>query len=75
MIIRNVKAESEWTAAADRRQVGSMLEKIIRPLTEWYQDNKRILPWRADRNPYYIWVSEIMLQQTRVCLLYTSGCV
>ena len=66
MIIRNVKAESEWTAAADRRQVGSMLEKIIRPLTEWYQDNKRILPWRADRNPYYIWVSEIMLQQTRV---------
>ena len=43
-----------------------MLEKIIRPLTEWYQDNKRILPWRADRNPYYIRVSEIMLQQTRV---------
>ena len=43
-----------------------MLKEIIRPLTKWYQSNKRVLPWRADRNPYAIWVSEIMLQQTRV---------
>lgn len=32
----------------------------------WYGQNKRDLPWRATQNPYYIWLSEIMLQQTRV---------
>ncbi|MBR1792899.1 MAG: A/G-specific adenine glycosylase [Bacteroidales bacterium] len=37
-------------------------EKIIR----WYEDNKRVLPWRGIRDPYRIWVSEIILQQTRI---------
>jgi len=32
----------------------------------WYSQNKRTLPWRRTRNPYKIWLSEIMLQQTRV---------
>lgn len=36
------------------------------PLLVWYEQNKRALPWREDRNPYHIWLSEIMLQQTRV---------
>lgn len=35
-------------------------------LLEWYEDNKRDLPWRENQNPYYIWISEIMLQQTKV---------
>ena len=35
-------------------------------LLSWYQKNKRDLPWREDRNPYRIWLSEIILQQTRV---------
>ena len=35
-------------------------------LIPWYRAHKRELPWRADREPYHIWVSEIMLQQTRV---------
>ena len=35
-------------------------------LLPWYEQNKRDLPWRADRDPYHIWLSEIMLQQTRV---------
>jgi A/G-specific adenine glycosylase len=35
-------------------------------LLRWYDANKRDLPWRRERNPYHIWVSEIMLQQTRV---------
>ena len=35
-------------------------------LLPWYDRNKRALPWRADREPYHIWLSEIMLQQTRV---------
>ena len=35
-------------------------------LTTWYLENKRDLPWRKTTNPYLIWLSEIMLQQTRV---------
>ena len=35
-------------------------------LLNWYDANKRDLPWRRDRDPYRIWVSEVMLQQTRV---------
>ena len=35
-------------------------------LLPWYEQNKRDLPWRADTDPYHIWLSEIMLQQTRV---------
>lgn len=37
-------------------------EKIL----QWYQENKRDLPWRETKDPYKIWLSEIMLQQTRV---------
>ena len=36
------------------------------PLLKWYDKNRRILPWREDPDPYRVWVSEIMLQQTRV---------
>ena len=43
-----------------------MLNAIIKPLVEWYRANKRELPWRDKDNAYYTWVSEIMLQQTRV---------
>ena len=35
-------------------------------LLSWYDANKRDLPWRQDREPYHVWLSEIMLQQTRV---------
>ena len=40
--------------------------KIPVPLIGWYEQNKRDLPWRHTQDPYKIWVSEIMLQQTRV---------
>lgn len=43
-----------------------MTENIAEPLLKWYDKNKRILPWRDKDNAYYTWVSEIMLQQTRV---------
>lgn len=42
------------------------LAAIPKPLLEWYDRNKRILPWREAPTPYRVWVSEIMLQQTRV---------
>ena len=35
-------------------------------LIQWYLQNKRDLPWRSTKNPYFIWLSEIILQQTRV---------
>lgn len=40
--------------------------RIQQALLRWYSTNARDLPWRRTRNPYAIWVSEIMLQQTRV---------
>ena len=43
-----------------------MLNEIVQPLISWYRQNKRLLPWRDQKNAYYTWVSEIMLQQTRV---------
>ena len=43
-----------------------MLEEIVVPLLEWYDHQKRTLPWRSKPTPYRVWVSEIMLQQTRV---------
>ena len=43
-----------------------MLKEIIEPLLDWYDANARVLPWREEPSPYRVWVSEIMLQQTRV---------
>ena len=40
--------------------------KFSNSLIQWYLQNKRDLPWRNSTNPYHIWLSEIMLQQTRV---------
>ncbi len=42
------------------------LSEIVVPLLAWYDKNARILPWRENSSPYRVWVSEIMLQQTRV---------
>lgn len=42
------------------------IKEIPNPLLSWYDKNRRILPWREDPTPYHVWVSEIMLQQTRV---------
>lgn len=42
------------------------LHELIEPLLEWFRVNRRDLPWRRTRLPYHVWLSEIMLQQTRV---------
>ncbi len=44
----------------------NIFEKLPDVLLPWYYVNRRDLPWREDREPYHIWLSEIMLQQTRV---------
>ena len=42
------------------------LSLIAEPLITWFDRNCRPLPWRRDREPYHVWISEIMLQQTRI---------
>lgn len=42
------------------------LNQLIHPLQTWFQGNARVLPWRENPIAYYVWISEIMLQQTRV---------
>ncbi len=44
----------------------SRIEIVSERLLNWYDAGRRILPWREDATPYHVWVSEIMLQQTRV---------
>ena len=42
------------------------MENIAPALLDWFYANRRILPFREDPTPYHVWLSEIMLQQTRV---------
>ena len=44
----------------------TILQQLPAAILPWYRENKRPLPWRQDKEPYHIWLSEIMLQQTRV---------
>lgn len=46
--------------------INNYLENIIEPLQNWFSENARTLPWRSEPTPYHVWISEIMLQQTRV---------
>ena len=47
----------------ENKEIFARLPEALLP---WYEENRRDLPWRKDKDPYHIWVSEIMLQQTRV---------
>ncbi|MFA5562279.1 MAG: A/G-specific adenine glycosylase [Eubacteriales bacterium] len=47
-------------------QQAERLRPMVEPLLAWYRAHQRDLPWRQQKSPYSIWVSEIMLQQTRV---------
>lgn len=42
------------------------IKQLVQPLLDWYPSHARVLPWREDASAYRVWVSEIMLQQTRV---------
>lgn len=57
------KSSSETTLTLpSEKQILRAREQLV----IWYQENKRALPWRKNRNPYTIWISEVMLQQTTV---------
>ena len=65
----DIRASKEAQAVKEtlRKYSGKYkLENICIPLLKWYDKNRRILPWREAPTPYRVWVSEIMLQQTRV---------
>ena len=47
-------------------RVEEQLARCTEPLLRWYRMNRRDLPWRREPTPYRVWVSEIMLQQTRI---------
>lgn len=51
----------EWNGMEEE-----LLAKAVFSLCEWYDGGHRELPWRSDPTPYHVWISEIMLQQTRV---------
>ncbi len=42
------------------------MKELVNRIIKWYQKNQRMLPWREDKDPYHVWISEIMLQQTRI---------
>ena len=42
------------------------MNNYVSNLESWFVRNRRELPWRMDKNPYHVWISEIMLQQTRI---------
>src|SRR5437764_10145580 len=49
-----------------REPITARTGALIRPLLAWFRQHARDLPWRRTRDPYAIWISEIMLQQTQV---------
>lgn len=52
-----------------RRSVAADVGAMRRALLNWYDRHRRDLPWRADRDPYRVWVAEVMLQQTRIAVV------
>ena len=56
-----VETQGDWSLA-----IGKNVAAFRRAVLGWYDEHRRDLPWRKTRDPYRIWLSEIMLQQTRV---------
>ncbi|MBR1457019.1 MAG: A/G-specific adenine glycosylase, partial [Oscillospiraceae bacterium] len=53
----------------DRQELPDAQERVARcipRIIDWYAASRRVLPWREDPTPYHVWISEIMLQQTRI---------
>src|SRR4029079_8205941 len=66
-------ADLFWPAKLARRAMSPLYNDAVRlsdppgeQLLHWYDRHRRELPWRRSRDPYRVWLSEVMLQQTRV---------
>lgn len=55
-----------WEKVRSLKDNEYVLGALAEPLCSWYEKNKRSMPWRDDPSPYHVWLSEIMLQQTRI---------
>ena len=66
MPAEKIVERNEYARVTGPLQLEPELRPISQKLLAWYEQHKRQLPWRADRDPYRVWLSEIMLQQTRV---------
>src|SRR5260370_2935790 len=64
--------ECSEAVKCERNSAIHRIEQLQASLLQWYRRVKRDLPWRATKDPYRIWISQIMLQQTRVALLIPS---
>lgn len=59
-------AFSEFAAEQNRMEAERKILVVTEPLLNWYHLSARTMPWRSEPSPYRVWLSEIMLQQTRV---------
>ncbi len=50
----------------DTAKEATRLAAAVGPVCDWFETGKRLLPWRQEPTPYHVWISEIMLQQTRI---------
>lgn len=66
MIIFDFASPGNFISTITQNHVPSCLMNFTDNLTHWYHQNRRDLPWRNTTDPYIIWLSEIILQQTRV---------
>ncbi len=62
VLMRQVKMVGDCLKNLDQHKIESFQTNLV----HWYEQHKRDLPWRKNQEPYQIWVSEVMLQQTRV---------
>ena len=64
--VEEAKSKKDRELQEPKMSSEAELRNIVKPLVNWYRENKRDLPWRHNPDAYRVWVSEIMLQQTRV---------
>jgi A/G-specific adenine glycosylase len=62
----SLATQSPTPALAPKRSAGANVPNFPSHLLAWYAEHRRDLPWRDSRDPYHIWVAEVMLQQTQV---------
>ncbi len=64
--VEEAKSKKDRELQEPKMSSEAELRNIVKPLVNWYRENKRDLPWRHNPYAYRVWISEIMLQQTRV---------
>lgn len=68
--VKNRKKSNVIAPLASKKEAtllgGTDITAVLDPLLAWYRENRRPLPWRETGDPYHVWLSEVMLQQTRV---------